>query len=87
MFFHIINNINELSYTILKITLPIIRYNKKPKKFIPIMLNEDKVINIARITYVTFNIVSNNKFLKLRKSLNHTRNLLSNLLFLLINKT
>ena len=51
------------------------------------MLNEDKVINSARITYVTFNIVSNNKFLKLRKSLNHTRNLLSNLLFLLINKT
>lgn len=81
MFFQIINNIIDPSYIILKTTLPIIKYNKKAKKLIPIILNEDKVIKIARIIYVTFKIVSSNKFLKLKKSFNQTKNLLFSLSF------
>ena len=53
----------------------------------PIILNEDKVIKIARIIYVTFKIVSSNKFLKLKKSFNQTRNLLFSLSFFWTNKT
>ena len=66
--------------------MPRVNVSKKATKLTPIKPNEYKVINIANIRYVTFKIGSINIFLKLAKSLNQARYLLSSFLSVLTNR-